>query len=174
MSHYFTHVTTVLGNILLLSDGSALTGLFFENQKNMPPIDSLKHQETPTGLFACVEHQLNEYFCGARQNFDIPLNIKSGTAFQQKVWAAIAEIPYGDVLSYRQLAERSGAPSSIRAVAHATSLNPISLFIPCHRVIGSNGKLVGYAGGLERKRVMLEIEKNTMGAYHANAGEYHR
>jgi methylated-DNA-[protein]-cysteine S-methyltransferase len=90
MSHYFTHVTTALGNILLLSDGSALTGLFFENQKNIPSLDSFKHQETPTGLFARVERQLDEYLCGTRQGFDIPLNITAGTTFQQKVWAAIA------------------------------------------------------------------------------------
>jgi methylated-DNA-[protein]-cysteine S-methyltransferase len=160
MTHYYTYIKTLQGNILLISDGNVLTGLYFENQKHMPPIDSCWQQNVTLTLFSRVETQLAEYFQGRRQTFEIPYSLKTGTGFQQKVWGALSEIPCGNVLSYRQLAEHIGAPKSIRAVASATGRNPISLIIPCHRIIGSDGSLVGYAGGLERKQALLEIEKN--------------
>jgi len=165
MSHYFTHTQIILGTIVLISDGNALTGLFFEKQKNMPHLDSLQQNDIP--LFSLVKQQLAEYLGGTRQQFQIPLTPTTGTAFQQRVWNALAKIPYGSTLSYRQLAEHIGAPKSVRAIAHATGCNPISLIIPCHRIIGSNGKLVGYAGGLERKQMVLDIEKKNS-LSHAN------
>ena len=156
---YFTHINTALGKILLLSDGTFLTGLYFDNQKHIPLIDPSWQKKTQHPLFNHVEQQLTQYFQGTRQTFEIPYSLKTGTVFQQKVWGEIAKIPCGTVLSYRQLAELIGTPQSTRAVANATGHNPISLIIPCHRIVGSNGSLTGYAGGLERKRVLLELEK---------------
>jgi methylated-DNA-[protein]-cysteine S-methyltransferase len=140
----------------LIADDNALTGLFFEQQKNTSSLDALVKSDLP--IFSLVEQQLNEYLQGTRKNFDIPLN-PTGTDFQRNVWKIIAEIPYGNTVSYRYVAERIGKPRSVRAVARAIGSNPMLLLIPCHRVIGSNGKLVGYAGGLERKQHLLHSEK---------------
>lgn len=158
---YFTSINTPLGKIMLVSDGNVLTGLFFEQQKSRVLLNDFTEAELP--IFSLVEQQLHEYVQGIRKNFEIPFN-PFGTDFQQKVWHAVAEISYGSTVSYRHLAERIGNPRSVRAVARAVGVNPILLLIPCHRVIGSNGKLVGYAGGLERKQFVLNIEKkNSIG-----------
>lgn len=159
MTQYFTQIKTMLGNILLLSDGNVITGLYFEKQKHMPLANPSWQQATHADLFLHVEKQLTEYFQGSRKIFDIPYSLKTATEFQQKVWCVIAKIPYGYALSYQKLATRLGAPQSTRAVANATGRNPISLIIPCHRIIGNNGALVGYAGGLERKQILLEQER---------------
>ena len=125
----------------------------------MPSIDPSWQENKHLPLFDHVETQLTKYLQGSRQTFEIPYSLKKGTIFQQKVWNTMAKITYGNVLSYRQLAELIGATQSTRAVANATGRNPISLIIPCHRIIGSNGSLTGYAGGLERKKALLELEK---------------
>ncbi len=157
MPSFFTSINTPLGKITLMSDGNVVTGIFFEQQKNMPLLNAFTQTDLP--IFSLVEQQLHEYAQGIRKKFKIPLN-PVGTNFQRKVWQAVAEIPYGSTVSYRHVAERMGNPRSVRAVAHAVASNPILLLIPCHRIIGSNGKLVGYAGGVERKQIMLTIEKN--------------
>jgi len=102
-------------------------------------------------------NQLKEYFCGSRKQFSVPV-LLIGTDFQKKVWDALLEIPYGSKISYMELAERINNPDAIRAVASANGANALSLIIPCHRVIGSHGELVGYAGGIEAKRKILDIE----------------
>ena len=102
--------------------------------------------------------QLNEYFAGKRQQFDLPLDFE-GTAFQQQVWQALLTIPFGETRSYKQIAEQIGNVKAVRAVGAANSKNPISIIAPCHRVVGANGKLVGFAGGLENKEILLKIEK---------------
>jgi methylated-DNA-[protein]-cysteine S-methyltransferase len=102
--------------------------------------------------------QLNEYFAGKRQIFDLPLDF-SGTEFQQKVWQALLTIPFGETCSYKQIAEQIGNVKAVRAVGAANGKNPISIIAPCHRVVGANGKLVGFAGGLENKDILLKIEK---------------
>ncbi|TAI47443.1 methylated-DNA--[protein]-cysteine S-methyltransferase [Flagellimonas allohymeniacidonis] len=102
-------------------------------------------------------HQFKEYFEGKRQDFDLKLN-PSGTEFQQKVWEALVKIPYGKTVSYLELSKRLGDPKAIRAVAAANGKNPLWIVVPCHRVIGSNGDLIGYAGGLHRKKWLLEHE----------------
>lgn len=160
MQYCFTYIDTELGKILLVSDGKVLTGLYFDKQKHIPTIDSCGQRNAQIPLFSLVEKQLTEYFHGKRQEFEVPHAITAGTDCQQKVWTALAKIPYGTILSYRQLAERVGTPQSIRAVANAVGRNPISLIIPCHRIIASNGSLCGYAGGLGRKQALLGTEKD--------------
>ena len=112
----------------------------------------------PDALAEMVFRQLDEYFAGTRTVFDFPC-APQGTPFQQKVWAALCEIPYGETRSYKQIAEAVGKPKACRAVGMANNRNPIIIVIPCHRVIGANGALTGYGGGLEMKRALLELEK---------------
>ena len=104
-----------------------------------------------------AKYQLDEYFLNKRREFDIPL-LFAGTVFQKKVWNELLEIPYGKTISYGDLAQRIGMPNAVRAVANANAVNTISIIAPCHRVIGSDGSLTGYGGGLERKRFLLELE----------------
>ena len=111
-------------------------------------------------LIAEAFRELEEYFSGTRREFDLPLN-PQGTPFQQSVWAALRRIPYGGTASYTEIAEAVGCPGGSRAVGMANNRNPIAILIPCHRVIGANGKLVGYAGGLDLKRKLLELEAGT-------------
>ena len=101
--------------------------------------------------------ELDEYFRGERREFDIP-RAPEGAEFQKKVWSALADIPYGETATYSDIASKTGNPLAVRAVAHAIGANPLSLFLPCHRVIGKNGSLTGYAGGLEAKRYLLNLE----------------
>lgn len=116
------------------------------------------YQEADTELAQQVIQQLDEYFAGTRRHFDLPL-LLTGTSFQNRVWQALQAIPYGETRSYAELAQATGNPKATRAVASANGSNPISILIPCHRVIGSDHKLVGYGGGLETKRFLLELER---------------
>lgn len=109
-------------------------------------------------LLEKVVHELDEYFAGERREFDVPL-LLAGTEFQRKVWNALPEVKYGETATYRELAKSIGRPASVRAVANAVGANPISIFIPCHRIVGSNVTLTGYAGGLEAKSFLLQLEK---------------
>ena len=114
--------------------------------------------EAPEGLALAVFQELDEYFQGKRKTFDIPLRTH-GTPFQEKVWAALRAIPYGEVRSYKEVAEAIGHPKAYRAVGMANNANPIFIIVPCHRVIGSDGSLTGYGGGLPMKRALLSLEK---------------
>jgi methylated-DNA-[protein]-cysteine S-methyltransferase len=156
MKHY-TYIDSSLGRILLASDGHTLTGLYFVGQKYqaIPPED--RADEPRAEPFNQVRVALAEYFAGARQRFDFVL-APEGTPFQRRVWRALAAIPFGATVSYLALAQSLGVPRSVRAVAAAVGRNPISVLIPCHRVIGSDGSLTGYASGLERKRKLLALE----------------
>jgi methylated-DNA-[protein]-cysteine S-methyltransferase len=102
--------------------------------------------------------QVNEYFAGARTRFDLPLDLSHGTPFQQSVWHALLRLPYGDTTSYAALSAAIGTPAAVRAVGAAVGRNPISVIVPCHRILGSDGSLTGYAGGLDRKRQLLTLE----------------
>lgn len=113
--------------------------------------------EAPSSVLRKAVGELDEYFAGLRTNFSVPL-LPIGTDFQRRVWQALTEIPYGATCSYGQIAQRIGKPSAVRAVAQAIGANPLCLFIPCHRVIGADGSLTGYAGGLKAKRTLLQIE----------------
>lgn len=144
---------TVLGKITIADNGESVTNLEFGQIQ----FKEAKHIETP--LIKQAYNQLNEYLSGQRKAFDLPLE-EDGTEFQKKVWKVLRQIQYGETWTYKQLAEKVGNVKACRAVGGANNKNPISIFTPCHRVIGSNGKLIGYGGGLDIKEKLLELESN--------------
>jgi len=152
----FSYFESPIGRLLLTSDGTALTGLYMEPSRKAQCTDGWIEDVTVAPLSATVR-QLTEYFEGTRREFDLPLRLQ-GTAFQQRVWRQLTEIPYGQTRSYGQLAQRIDKPSASRAVGLANGRNPISILVPCHRVIGADGSLTGYGGGIERKRWLLVHE----------------
>jgi methylated-DNA-[protein]-cysteine S-methyltransferase len=144
---------TVIGKIGIEENGEAVTRIMFEKE-----LSDQMEQGAETPLMAEAARQLNEYLEGQRQAFDLPLS-PEGTQFQRDVWKALQQIPYGQTCSYRDIAENIENPKACRAVGMANNRNPIPIIIPCHRVIGTNGKLVGYGGGLEIKEYLLQLEK---------------
>jgi methylated-DNA-[protein]-cysteine S-methyltransferase len=152
----YTYFESPIGRLLLTSDGTALTGLYMEPSRKAQSVDGWIQDEAVAPLSATVR-QLTEYFAGARRDFDLPLRLQ-GTTFQTRVWRELTVIPYGQTWSYGQLAQRIDKPSASRAVGLANGRNPISILVPCHRVIGADGSLTGYGGGLERKRWLLVHE----------------
>lgn len=142
-----------LGRIMVAEDGDAITQIRFLTEFNYRDLSPGK-----TVLLEEAGIQLKEYFSGKRKLFDLPV-APEGTAFQSRVWEALLDIPYGRTRSYGQIAQTVGNGKAARAVGMANSKNPISIVIPCHRVIGFSGKLVGYGGGLDRKAYLLELEK---------------
>ncbi len=152
MTTYFTHVATPIDDLLLVGDGERLAGVYMADHRRGPAIDPSWRRDA--GPFAAAIEQLGEYFAGQRRAFDLPLSLR-GTPFQQRIWAALARIPFGATTSYAQLA---GAPGLARAAGAANGRNPISIVLPCHRVVGASGALTGYAGGVERKRWLLAHE----------------
>jgi methylated-DNA-[protein]-cysteine S-methyltransferase len=158
---YFTYFDSPLGQMFVRGDGQFVTGLFMPSHKGSPgPEPTWQRADEP---FAAVRRQLAEYFAGERQQFDVPIKLV-GTAFQQRVWQELVRIPFGTTIHYGELARRVGRPSASRAVGHANGRNPISILVPCHRVIGANGKLTGYAGGLDKKHWLLASERRATGA----------
>lgn len=152
---YHTTFASPLGSILLTGTASHLTGLYFVGQKRERPVPpGSVASDVP---FTAVLRQLQDYFAGKLDHFEVPVEL-GGTAFQQTVWRALQTIPSGKTWTYTQLAQSIGKPAAVRAVALANACNRISIIIPCHRVIGANGSLTGYAGGLERKRRLLALE----------------
>jgi methylated-DNA-[protein]-cysteine S-methyltransferase len=154
----FTRIASPLGTIVVVATNVALTGIYFDGQRYQPPVASDWRHRPGAELLRRASTQLAEYFSGARQRFELPL-APAGTPFQRRVWDAIATVPSGATISYRELAARAGAPGSARAAGAATGRNPLSIVIPCHRIVGSDGALTGYAGGLERKRALLALEQ---------------
>lgn len=122
--------------------------------------DNKKDEASGNKIIVMAKTQLGEYFKGERKEFTVPLDIVSGTEFQKRVWKALKNIPYGKVATYKDIAIEVGNPKASRAIGNANNKNPLSVIIPCHRVIGSNGALVGYEGGLSVKKYLLELEKN--------------
>jgi methylated-DNA-[protein]-cysteine S-methyltransferase len=153
----FTMMDSPLGEILLAGNKQGLTQVSFQNGK-CPLIPSPSWQRGDA-VWATAVAQLTAYFAGELQTCDLPLGLK-GTPFQQKVWAYLQTIPYGRTTTYSTIAQEFGNPKSARAVGAANGRNPIAIIIPCHRVIGSNGKLTGYAGGLQFKEALLGLERN--------------
>ena len=141
------------GNIIIESNGSAITGV--KTEKNAKPI-GIKEASTLTDITGM---QLDEYFAGKRKKFDVPVD-PQGTEFQRSVWKALQEIPYGKTRTYKQIAQAIGNLKACRAVGMANNKNPIWIIIPCHRVIGTDGSLTGYGGGMEMKKRLLNIERN--------------
>jgi len=159
----FTCIESPIGRLLLTSDGSALTGLYMEPSREWQSIGAGAGDATAWPLPEAVL-QLEEYFAGERCAFDLPLR-PQGSAFQRRVWDALTEIPYGQTLSYGELARRIDNPGAARAVGLANNRNPVSIVVPCHRVIGADGSLTGYGGGLERKRWLLAHEGPQLGDF---------
>lgn len=151
------YINSILGAICLEEENEALCGVHF-CPDGVPELEALPRKVVETPLLQEAEEQLNEYFAGVRRDFDLPLAAK-GTAFQHLVWDALLRIPYGEVRTYGQLAAALGRPGASRAVGNACHRNPLCIVIPCHRVIGANGSLTGYAEGLDIKEYLLEMEK---------------
>jgi len=149
--------TEVAGTLMLAGDDKGLRHLNFINGRH--PVNAESTWRRDAGRFEAVKSQLAAYFAGNRNAFDIDLFLQ-GTAFQLKVWAALREIPYGHVVSYQWVADRIGNPAAVRAVGAANGRNPIAIIVPCHRVIGKDGSLTGYGGGLEIKQRLIGLEKS--------------
>jgi len=157
---YYTTTQTALGVVLMTADAMALTGLYFQGQRYAPEPAPGWIQRDDRPVFARARAWLEAYFSGRSPSFDVPLALH-GTPFQQAVWRQIAGIPSGQTITYAELALRAGNAAAVRAAGAATGRNPVSLLVPCHRVVGSDGSLTGYAGGLERKRNLLALEAGT-------------
>ena len=154
LSH--TSIDSPLGELLLVGDATSLHGLHMQEGRRPARVrPDWSHSAAP---FAGVCAQLDEYFAGERASFDVSLEMH-GSEFERRVWRALCEIPYGETASYGEIAHRIGAPAAARAVGLANARNPVAVIVPCHRVIGADGSLTGYGGGLERKRVLLELEQ---------------
>lgn len=151
-----------LGRMILAASESGLAGVWFEGQKHLPDMDHWPWVADHP-LLTRAAAQLREYFAGKRQHFDLPLDLRRGTPFQQQVWQALLDIPAGQTISYGTLSQRIGKAAAVRAVGAAVGRNPISIVVPCHRVVGADGSLTGYAGGLERKTTLLGLENTTQG-----------
>jgi methylated-DNA-[protein]-cysteine S-methyltransferase len=160
MSVRHTRLGTALGELTLVADGTALTGVYFPHHWYRPAEESFGRYgpaaEDP--LFRAAAEQLAEYLAGMRQSFDLPLGAW-GDEFQQRVWALVREIPYGHTRSYGDLAAELGDGALPKEVGQAVGRNPLSVIVPCHRVVGRHGQLTGYAGGLKRKRFLLQLEE---------------
>ncbi len=148
---------SALGPILLAASKKQLVGIWFAGQRHQPDTSNWASDEHHP-LLRRVKTELDEYFAGQRHSFDLPLDMECGTAFQQTVWRALLAIPYGSSTSYGALSTVIGRPSAVRALGGAVGRNPFSIVVPCHRVIGAKGSLTGYAGGLERKSALLQLE----------------
>lgn len=154
-----TVVTTPLGAITLVASGHALTGVYFPGHWYKPQAQTFgpRVAAPDAAVLAAAGRQLQEYLAGERAAFDLP-TATHGDAFQERVWAALREIPYGETITYGELAKTLGQGALAHEVGQAVGRNPLSLVVPCHRVVGKDGKLTGYAGGLARKRTLLELE----------------
>jgi methylated-DNA-[protein]-cysteine S-methyltransferase len=144
----------------LAATDRGLSGIWFDGQKHKPD-SSAWPEQTEHPVLLQTQAQLRDYFAGQRLQFSLPLDLAQGTAFQQQVWLGLLEIPAGQTISYGTLGARMGRAAAVRAVGAAVGRNPISIVVPCHRVLGANGALTGYAGGLERKLALLRLEQAT-------------
>ena len=158
MSTRYRTVASPIGDLTLAGEGGTLTHLLMSEQSHEP--DRARWEPADPDAFADVVTQLDAYFAGTSTEFDIDLRL-DGTDFQRRVWSALQTIPHGETRSYGQIAEQIGSPAASRAVGLANGRNPISIIVPCHRVIGSSGGLTGYGGGIGRKRALLELEMDT-------------
>lgn len=154
----FMEMASPVGILKLVATEQALVAVLWENEhpKRVRLAELVEQSDHPVLLE--TQKQLNEYFAAKRQQFDLPLDFE-GTEFQKKVWQALLNIPFGETRSYRDIAEQIGNVKAVRAVGAANGKNPISIIAPCHRVVGINGKLVGFAGGLDNKQILLTLEQ---------------
>lgn len=156
-SDRFNQFDSPLGSITLAVSDRGVRGLWFGGQQHFPTLPERSFSPRDT-LLRETEKQLGEYFSGRRKMFDLPLDLGRGTPFQQAIWHALTRQPYGVTTTYSELAHQIGRANAVRAVGAAVGRNPISVIVPCHRVVGSDGSLTGYAGGLERKIKLLRLE----------------
>lgn len=160
MFYHFTTMPSPVGTLTLVASDKGLTAILWENDKaNRVPLGDMREGPNHPVLQDTIR-QLEEYFSGKRKSFSLPLDFR-GTEFQKKVWGALLTIPFGETRSYAQIAEQVNSPKAVRAVGAANGKNPISIIAPCHRVIGSNGDLTGFAGGLAAKTLLLSLEGHT-------------
>jgi methylated-DNA-[protein]-cysteine S-methyltransferase len=157
-----TRFDSPLGAMIIAATDKGLAGLWFDGQRHLPPelhaAPSVWPSDPDHPVLKEVMRQLGEYFAGNRTQFDVPLDLSHGTDFQQSVWQALLNIPQGGTASYGEVSLRIGKPAAVRAVGAAVGRNPVSIIVPCHRVMGAGGALTGYAGGLERKSALLRLE----------------
>ncbi|MFF2653305.1 methylated-DNA--[protein]-cysteine S-methyltransferase [Streptomyces sp. NPDC058045] len=146
------------GPLTLVATDGVLSGVYMTEHRHRPPLETFGHRDERP--FAAAAEQLDAYFAGDLKEFDLPLHL-DGTPFQHRVWQRLQQIPYGATLSYGELALALGNPKASRAVGLANGRNPVSIIVPCHRVIGAGGSLTGYGGGLDRKRRLLDFERGT-------------
>jgi methylated-DNA-[protein]-cysteine S-methyltransferase len=147
-----------LGSLLLAASETGLAGIYFERHRHFHGIGADWRRNSGHRVLQAAQKQLEEYFAGRRCRFDLSLDLSAGTPFQQSVWRGLLQIPYGATLSYGQLAQNLGKPAAVRAVGAANGRNPISIIVPCHRVVASDGALTGYAGGVSNKQKLLDLE----------------
>lgn len=159
MSRRHAHLATSLGDLLVVADNGGLAGIYFPGHWHPPSDDAIGVLVDPSSdaLFVRLDRELGEYLDARRTGFDLP-TAAEGDTFEEAVWAMLREIPYGETTTYGELAERLGDRNLARRVGYAVGHNPLSILVPCHRVVGADGSLTGYAGGLERKRFLLELE----------------
>lgn len=155
--NYYDFYDSPQGRMLLVANDEGLSRVYFDGQKYFPQLEPDWKQDTGNVFLRQARRELAEYFDGRRKRFDIAL-APEGTDFQCAVWKSIYTVAFGDTITYGELARRAGNPGSARAAGAATGRNPISVIVPCHRILGSDGSLTGYAGGLERKRALLTLE----------------
>ena len=158
MTTLYTEMKSPLGTLLLTAENGSLIGVHFPGQKHDRPRQPHWRRADDEPVLAQARTQLAEYFAGQRTRFDLPLDPR-GTSFQQAVWRALLAVPFGDTSTYGEIAAAIRRPSAVRAVGSAIGANPIGIVVPCHRIIGRDGSLTGYAGGLERKAKLLELER---------------
>lgn len=158
MTHYSKTIWSPVGELTLVADQRGLAAILWENDRPDRVRLGALIEKPDHPVLVETERQLGEYFAGTRRSFDVPLSF-AGTDFQKRVWAALLAIPFGETRSYGEIADQLGAPGASRAVGAANGRNPISIIAPCHRVVGSNGKLTGFAGGLEAKAFLLDLER---------------
>jgi methylated-DNA-[protein]-cysteine S-methyltransferase len=158
---YYSEIESPIGTILLRGTERGLTGLFMEKHRHGPEEFQRLDWQRDGSRFAEARTQLADYFAGKLRDFTVPIDHEGlgGTEFQRQVWAGLEAIPYGTTISYGELARRIDHPAAVRAVGLANGRNPLSIIVPCHRVIGASGKLTGYGGGMERKQWLLGLEK---------------
>jgi len=169
--HYFDFYDSLMGRMLIVGSDKGLSGLYFVDQKYYREVarDWLRAKDHK--IVRETARQLKEYFAGARKEFDIPL-AADGTPFQTSVWKAISSVKYRASITYSELARRAGHPGAVRAAGTATGRNPITIIVPCHRIVGSDGSLTGYAGGLDRKRALRELEGGARSLFAAGSSTH--
>ena len=154
---YYDTYDSPIGGLLLVASGGGLAGVYFDCQKHHPGKGRDWRGDPANPHLKRAKAQLAEYFAGTRKKFDLALD-PAGTDFQKAVWQAICRVPFGDTMTYGELAQRAGVPGSARAAGAATGRNPIGIVVPCHRIVGADGSLTGFAGGLNKKRTLLALE----------------